>query len=111
MKKYTPRTEAELDKEIASDWNQLRKDKERLEKRNSSLVATCVLLQAELKNEAAKIKELERETAELRKDKERLDYILAKDLIDLDYTREKLDQLMEDDEIQRERERCYRQEV
>jgi len=53
----------------------------------------------------------ERETAELIKDKERLDYILAKDLIDLDYTRKKLDQLMEDDEIQRERERCYRQEV
>jgi len=34
---------------------ELRKDKERLDKRNSNLVATCVMLQFELKKEVARL--------------------------------------------------------
>ena len=42
-------------RELERENAELRKDKERLDKRNSSLVATCVMLQFELQKETARL--------------------------------------------------------
>ena len=51
---------AEFARELERENAELRKDKERLDKRNSNLVATCVMLQFKLQKETARLDWIDR---------------------------------------------------